>query len=84
MIRAAVGLERRTTIVQTTVQSRDERITDPGFATAMDTTEAAIAELRGLGVPMDKAIVVVQRVYGAGRDRGLHLGLRMADIPPAS
>jgi hypothetical protein len=64
--------------------TKQDRITDPGFTAAMDQTEAAIAELRSLGVPMDKAIVVVQRVYGAGRDRGLHLGLRMADVPPAS
>ncbi|MGY5634208.1 hypothetical protein ACW7N6_38350 [Streptomyces sp. UC1A3] len=68
----------------TSVQTRDERITDPGFTAAMDTTEAAIAELRDLGVPIDRAIVVVQRVYGAGRDRGLHLGLRIASIPAAT
>lgn len=68
----------------TSVQTRDERITDPGFTRAMDTTEAAIAELRGLGVPYDQAIVLVQRVYSAGRDRGLHLGLRMLDVPSAS
>lgn len=68
----------------TSVQSPDERIVDPGFTRAMDTTETAIAELRGLGVPMDQAIVVVQRVYSAGRDRGLHLGLRMLDVPAAA
>lgn len=60
----------------TRVQTRDERITDPGFAEAMSATDAAIAELRALGVPTDQAIVVVQRVYSAGRDRGLYLGLR--------
>lgn len=68
----------------TTVQTRNERIEDPGFTSAMDTTEAAIAELRALGVPADRAIVVVQRVYSAGRDRGLHLGLRNAGAPPMS
>jgi hypothetical protein len=70
--------------VTSNVQSRDERITDPGFTAAMDQTEAAIAELRSLGVPMDRAIVLVQRVYGAGRDRGLYLGLRMAGVPAAA
>lgn len=68
----------------TTMQTRDERLGDPGFTRAMDATEAAIAELRGLGVPMEHAIVVVQRVYSAGRDRGLHLGLRMLDVPAAT
>lgn len=60
----------------TSVQTREQRITDPGFTEAMSATDAAIAELRALGVPMEKAVVVVQRVYGAGRDRGLYLGLR--------
>lgn len=68
----------------TTVQTRGERLEDPGFTAAMDATQAAIAELRGLGVPMDQAIVVVQRVYSAGRDRGLHLGLRVAHVPAAA
>lgn len=61
-----------------------DRIADPGFAAAMDQTEAAIAELRTLGVPYDRALVVVQRVYSAGRDRGLYLGLRNADVPAAT
>lgn len=68
----------------TTVQSQSERLEDPGFTAAMDATQAAIAELRGLGVPMDQATVIVQRVYGVGRDRGLHLGLRVAHIPAAT
>jgi hypothetical protein len=63
--------------------TQQDRIADPGFTAAMDQTEAAIAELRGLGVPMDRAIVLVQRVYSAGRDRGLYLGLRTANVPAA-
>jgi hypothetical protein len=64
--------------------TKQDRITDPGFTAAMDQTEAAIAELRSLGVPMDRAIVLVQRVYSSGRDRGLYLGLRMLDVPAAT
>lgn len=56
-----------------------DRIADPGFTAAMDQTEAAINELRALGVPYDKAMVIVNRVYSVGRDRGLHCGLRKAD-----
>jgi hypothetical protein len=67
-----------------TVTTVQDRITDPGFTTAMDETEAAIAELRALGVPMDSAVTVVQRVYSSGRDRGLYLGLRLAHTPPAT
>ncbi|WP_086559947.1 hypothetical protein [Streptomyces africanus] len=60
-----------------------DRISDPGFTSAMSATDAAIAELIGEGVSVDRAVVIVQRVYSAGRDRGLHLGLRRltADEP---
>ena len=61
-----------------------QRIADPGFTAAMDATEAAIAELRTLGVPYDQARTVVQRVYSTGRDRGLYLGLRMQTEPATS
>lgn len=60
-----------------------DRIADPGFTAAMDQTEAATRELLGLGVPYDQAVVIVQRVYSAGRDRGLYLGLRNANTPTA-
>jgi hypothetical protein len=63
-----------------TVQDRTD---DPGFTAAMDQTEAAIAELRALGVPMERAVTIVQRVYSVGRDRGLYLGLRTANVPAA-
>lgn len=56
--------------------SIQNRIADPGFAAAMNAKEAAVAELRRLGVPEDQAITIVQRVYTTGCDRGLHLGLR--------
>lgn len=58
-----------------------DRIADPGFTAAMGQTEAAIDELRALGVPYDQALTVVQRVYSAGRDRGLYLGLRRLTDP---
>lgn len=61
-----------------------DRIADPGFTAAMDQTEAAIAELHGLGVPYERAVVLVQRVYSTGRDRGLYLGLRRITADPAS
>ena len=61
-----------------------DRISDPGFIAAMDQTEAAIAELHALGVPYDSARVLVQRVYSAGRDRGLYLGLRRLTGEPAA
>lgn len=57
-----------------------DRIADPGFTAAMDQTKAAIDELRALGVPYDKALTIVNRVYSAGRDRGLHCGLRLAGV----
>ncbi|MFH8805269.1 hypothetical protein ACH4F6_37970 [Streptomyces sp. NPDC017936] len=60
-----------------------DRIADPGFIAAMDQIEAATSELIGLGVPYDRAVATVQSVYSAGLDRGLHLGLRDADTPPA-
>ena len=65
----------------TTVQ---DRISDPGFTSAMSATDAAIAELIGEGVSVDRAVVIVQRVYSAGRDRGLHLGLRRLTGEPAA
>ncbi len=61
-----------------------DRIADPGFTAAMDQTEAAISELRALGVPYDKAMTIVNRVYSIGRDRGLHCGLRLAGVPDAT
>lgn len=60
-----------------------DRIADPGFTAAMDQTEAAIAELRALGVPYDRAMTIVNRVYDVGRDRGLYLGLRRVSSPAA-
>lgn len=65
-----------------TVMTSQDRISDPGFTAAMDQTEAAIAELKALGVPYDRALAIVQRAYSVGRDRGLYLGLRMTQ--PAS
>ena len=56
-------------------------ITDPGFTATMDAKEAAIAELRALGVPAVVAITLVHRVYSTGRDRGLYLGLRKLTEP---
>lgn len=64
--------------------TKQDRLADPGFTAAMNQTEAAIAELRALGVPYDRALAVVNRVYSAGRDRGLHLGLRNAGVPAAT
>lgn len=61
-----------------------DRATDPGFTAAMDQTEAAINELRSLGVPVDSAITLVQRVYSVGLDRGLYLGLRNTSLPAAT
>lgn len=62
--------------------NKQDRIADPGFTAAMDQTEAAIAELRALGVPYATAMTVVNRAYSTGLDRGLYLGLRrMADAP---
>lgn len=61
-----------------------DRIADPGFTAAMDQTEAAIAELRDLGVPYGRAMEIVNRVYSVGRDRGLHCGLRIAGTPAAT
>lgn len=66
------------------VMTAQDRIDDPGFTAAMDQMEAAIAELRALGVPVDSAITIVNRVYSAGRDRGLHCGLRMTGQAPTS
>lgn len=60
-----------------------DRIADPGFTAAMNQAEAAIAELRALGVPYDRAMTIVNRVYSIGRDRGLHCGLRLAGVPAA-
>lgn len=68
----------------TSMQNRQERIADPGFAAAMNQKELAVAELRGLGVPEDAAIVLVQRVFTVGQDRGLHLGLRRLGAIPKS
>lgn len=65
----------------TTVQ---DRIADPGFSHAMNAKEAAIAELRTLGVPAEHAITIVQRVYSTGRDRGLYLGLRRLTDPTSA
>lgn len=65
----------------TTVQ---DRISDPGFTSAMSTADAAIAELIGAGVPMDRAVSIVQRVYSTGLDRGLYLGLRRPAVEPAT
>jgi hypothetical protein len=60
-----------------------DRISDPGFTSAMSATDAAIAELIGEGVPADRAIVIVRRVYSSGLDRGLHLGLRRLTGEPS-
>lgn len=64
--------------------SVQDRIADPGFVLATSAMEKAIADLRALGVPMDSAVAVVHRVYGAGRDRGLYLGLRRTQSSPAA
>jgi hypothetical protein len=64
--------------------TNQDRITDPGFTAAQDQKEAAIAELTGLGVPYDRALVIVQRTYSNGLDRGLYLGLRKLSIPAAT
>lgn len=64
--------------------NKQERIADPGFTAAMDQTEAAIAELRALGVPYGEAMKIVNRAYSAGRDRGLYLGLRRLAGEPAN
>lgn len=64
--------------------SAQDRIADPGFTAAMDQTQAAINELHALGVPYDKALTIVNRVYSVGRDRGLHCGLRLAGVPAAT
>lgn len=64
--------------------TNQDRITDPGFTAAQDQNEAAIAELLGLGVPEDRAIVIVRRTYSNGLDRGLYLGLRKLSAPAAT
>lgn len=61
-----------------------DRISDPGFTSAMSATDAAIAELIGEGVSVDRAIAIVRRVYSSGLDRGLHLGLRRLTGEPAA
>ena len=61
-----------------------DRISDPGFTAAMSATDAAIAELIGEGVSVDRAVAIVRRAYGAGLDRGLHLGLRRLTGEPAA
>ena len=61
--------------------TQQERTTDPGFTAAMDQKQAAIAELCALGVPMERAVAITQRLYSAGRDRGLYLALRPAGTP---
>lgn len=58
--------------------STEDRIADPGFTAAMDQKDAAVAELLAHGVPYATAMKVVNRVYDAGRERGLYLGLRGA------
>jgi hypothetical protein len=58
-----------------------DRTTDPGYTAAMDQKQAAIAELRALGVPVERAVAIVHRVYSAGRDRGLYLGVRRRAHP---
>jgi hypothetical protein len=58
-----------------------DRTTDPGYTAATDQKQAAIAELRALGVPVERAVAIVHRVYSAGRDRGLYLGVRPAGTP---
>lgn len=63
--------------MSTPTMTRQERVTDPGFTEAMDANEAAIAELRTLGVSYDAAMAIVNRAYRTGVDRGLALGLRM-------
>ncbi|QDN64480.1 hypothetical protein [Streptomyces sp. S1D4-14] len=63
--------------------NKQDRIADPGFTAAMDQTEAAINELRALGVPYGEAMKVVNRVYSVGLDRGLHCGLRLAGATAA-
>lgn len=65
----------------TTVQ---DRISDPGFTSARNATDAAITELIDAGVPLDRAITLVQRVYNVGLDRGLYLGLRRPTGEPAA
>lgn len=64
--------------------NKQDRLADPGFTAAMDQTQAAINELRALGVPYGDALRVVNRVYSAGRDRGLHCGIRLAGTPAAT
>lgn len=61
-----------------------DRISDPGFTRAMSAADAAIAELIGEGVSVDRAIAIVRRVYSSGLDRGLHLGLRRDAEPTAA
>lgn len=63
--------------------NKQQRIADPGFTAAMNQTEAAINELRALGVAYGEAMKIVNRVYDAGRDRGLYLGLRNSGVPAA-
>ena len=63
--------------------NKQDRITDPGFTAAMNQTEAAINELRALGVPYGEAMKIVNRVYSVGLDRGLNCGLRLAGAPAA-
>jgi hypothetical protein len=75
MIRAAEGAQGGDPAVTT-----EDRIADPGFTAAMDQTQAAIDELRALGVPYGQAMTIVNRVYDVGRERGLYLGLRTVPV----
>jgi hypothetical protein len=58
------------------VSTVQDRTNDPGFIAAMDQKDAAVAELLAHGVPLDSAVTVVHRIFSAGQDRGLYLGLR--------
>lgn len=49
---------------------------DPGFTKAQAQRQAAVAELLGYGVPVDRATALVHRIFSAGRDRGLCLAMR--------
>jgi hypothetical protein len=64
--------------------TKQDRIADPGFTAAQDQNDAAISELTRLGVPYDRALVIVQRTYSNGLDRGLYLGLRKLDVSAAT
>ena len=61
--------------------TKQDRIADPGFTTAMNQRQAAVRELCGLGVPYERAMAIVQRTYSTGLDRGLYLGLRRQTAP---